>query len=230
VKDIGEVFEGDTRSPHKYETYFDYKLKYNQNGLLSVTFLNYQYTGGAHGLTVQSSHTFNLKTGEEYKLKDMIKDDADYVTLISGIVEKQITKRAKEGILPEQPLTPFVAIKDEQDFYLSNNGVVVYFQLYEYFPYVAGIQEFAVDFSELKDILKADFHFLSEKSKSPEFTRLPAVEVTKNNRYFPGGGLSLPKGEELIADYLAEKGIKGDISSHMKLADTMRYIPMSTKP
>ncbi|MFZ7102487.1 MAG: PdaC/SigV domain-containing protein [Peptococcaceae bacterium] len=161
--------DGDTGSPHKYETYFDYKLKYNQNGLLSVTFLNYQYTGGAHGLTVQSSRTFNLKTGEEYQLKDLIKSDADYVTFISGIVKKQIAERAKEGILPEQPLTPFEAIKNEQDFYLSNNGPVVYFQLYEYFPYVAGIQEFAVDFSELKDMLKPDFSFLNECNSPQEF-------------------------------------------------------------
>lgn len=37
--------------------------------------MNYQYTGGAHGITVQSSHTLNLETGEEYKLRDLMNDE-----------------------------------------------------------------------------------------------------------------------------------------------------------
>ncbi len=155
---------GYTGSPNKCETYFDYSLKYNQNGLLSVIFKNYQYTGGAHGLTVQSSHTFDLKTGEEYKLKDLVKADADYVSFISGSVRDEINKRSEEEGLLE--ITPFEAIRDDQDFYLSNNAVVVYFQQYEYWPYAAGIQEFPVEFSAMKDMLKADFSFLNDNIKN----------------------------------------------------------------
>jgi len=164
---IVEATDGYNGSPNKCETYFDYRLKYNQKGLLSVIFFNYQYAGGAHGLTVQSSYTFNLETGEEYTLKDLMRSDADYVSFISGIVKNQIDERIKEGLLPDYLLTPFEAIKDEQDFYLSNNALVVYFQQYEYFPYAAGIQEFAVDFSELKDMLKPEFSFLNEGSQLP---------------------------------------------------------------
>lgn len=213
VENFPQDPDGRSGSPNKYETYFDYRLKYNQNGLLSVIFLNYQYTGGAHGFTVQSSHTFDLKTGKEYKLKDLMKSDAEYVPLISGIVKSQIEERAKEGLLPEHPITPFEAIRDEQDFYLSNNAAVVYFQLYEYFPYAAGIQEFAVGFSQLKDMLDPDFSFLNEES------RLSAIEVTENNRYIPEGGLSVTKAKELIADYLAKNGTKGDILSAIQLAE-----------
>ncbi len=205
--------EGRIGSPNQYETYFDYRLKYNQSGLLSVILLNYQYTGGAHGYTVQSSHTFDLKTGKEYKLKDLVKSGADYVSLISGMVKSQIVERVKEGQLPEQPLTPFEAIREDQDFYLSDNGAVVYFQQYEYFPYAAGIQEFAADFSQLKDMLKPDFSFLYGGSG------LPAIEVTENNRYIPKNGVSLPKAKALIADYLAKNGTKGDILSSMQLAE-----------
>jgi len=149
-------------SPNKYETYFDYRLKYNQNGLLSLVLFNYQYTGGAHGITVQSSYTFDLKTGEEYKLKDLMQADADYVAFISNIVKQKIDERIKAGLLPDYLLAPFTAIKDDQDYYLSNNGVVVYFQQYEYFPYAAGIQEFTVDYQELGNMLKPEFSFLYE--------------------------------------------------------------------
>lgn len=149
-------------SPNKCETYFDYSLKYNQNGLLSVVFRNYQYTGGAHGLTVQSSHTIDLNTGGEYKLKDLVKDDADYVALFSDTVRNMIDERVKEGILPDYMIAPFSTIRDDHDFYLSNNAVVVYFQQYEHWPYAAGIQEFPVEFSVLSDMLKPGFSFFND--------------------------------------------------------------------
>ncbi len=63
---------------------------------------------------MQSSHTFNLKTGEEYKLKDLVKSGADYVSFISGSVRDEINKRSKEEGLLE--ITPFEAIRDDQDF------------------------------------------------------------------------------------------------------------------
>lgn len=168
LKNVAELEEalasGYPVSPNKYETYFDYRLKYNQNGLLSVVFLDYQYTGGAHGGTVQSSHTFDLATGAEYRLEDLFQSEAGYVSFINNTVRNEIDERAKEGLLME--LTPFETIRDDHDFYLSNDAVVVYFQQYEYWPYAAGIQEFPVEFRELKDMLKPDFSFLKDDFKT----------------------------------------------------------------
>ena len=147
-------------SPNKCETYFDYSLNYNQNGLLSVVFKDYQYTGGAHGSTAQSSYTFNLNTGEEYTLKDLFNSDANYVSFISDTVRKEINERVKEGSLFEE-LTPFNTIREDHDFYLSDDGIVIYFQQYEYWPYAAGIQEFTVEYAALKDMLKPGFSFLA---------------------------------------------------------------------
>lgn len=125
----------------KAEVYFNYQVKYNQKGLLSIVFLDYQYSGGAHGITVQSSYTFDLKTGTEYEIKDFFKDGSDYISMINSEVKKQMEERGMTVLL-----TPFNSIKADQDFYLSNNAIVVYFQAYEYLPYVYGIPEFAVDF------------------------------------------------------------------------------------
>jgi len=168
ASDMAGDDSGYAGSPNKHVTYFDYRIKYNQNGLLSVVLMDYQYTGGAHGLTVQSSRTFDLKTGAVYRLEDLFIDGADYVSIISGIVKDEIGKRVREGILPEYTFTPFESIKADQDFYLSNGAVVVYFQHYEYWPYAFGIQEFPVDFSTLEDILKPGFDFLLNDAEMPE--------------------------------------------------------------
>ena len=131
----------------KAEAYFNYQVKYNQKDMLSVVFSDYQYSGGAHGITVQSSYIFDLKTGKEYEIKDLFIDGSDYISMISSEVKKQMEERAMTALL-----APFNSIKADQDFYLSNNALVVYFQAYEYLPYAYGIPEFAVDISSQSQI------------------------------------------------------------------------------
>lgn len=139
----------------KAEVYFTYDVKYNSNGYLSIVFQDYVYSGGAHGLTVQSSHTYDLKTGKEYAIKDLFKSGTDYVSIISAEVKKQM----QEGDM-SYTLTPFEAIKPDQDYYLSNKGLVVYFQQYEYYPYAMGIPEFTIDYSEFSGLLNPEIEFL----------------------------------------------------------------------
>ena len=147
-------------SPNKYETYFDYRIKYNRNSILSVIFLDYQYTGGAHGSTIQKAYTIDLQTGKEYAMKDLFKTGTDYAALFNGEVRQGI----KDRELYE--LATFSAISADQAFYLDCSGVSVYFQQYEYFPYAAGIQTFTLDYPALKDVLVPDLSFLSGAEKT----------------------------------------------------------------
>ena len=143
-------------TPNKCETFFDYLVKYNQNGLLSIVFLDYQYSGGAHGLTVQSSTTRNLSTGQEYQLKDFFVQRTDHVSIVS----QEVKNLMEEQGLTEALLNPFSAISADQNYYLTNDDLVVYFQAYEYFPYAAGIPEFSIKYSRLKGNFKPGFEFL----------------------------------------------------------------------
>jgi inhibitor of cysteine peptidase len=135
---------------NKYQTYFDYRVKYNQNDLLSVVLLDYQYMGGAHGSTIQKAYTFDLTTDEEYAMKELFKTGSDYLAPFNSIVKTGI----KDRDLFE--LTTFSAIAADQAYYLDNTGVTVYFQQYEYFPYAAGIQTFRVDYEALADLLNPE--------------------------------------------------------------------------
>lgn len=128
-----------------------YKVTYNKNNILSITMLYYQYSGGAHGLTTEKSYNFNLKTGEIIKLENLFKSSFDYNTKINQYIRNEIAKKPEEyfdnGAI-------FKGIKTKQDFYISNDGVVIYFQLYEISPYAGGIREFKIPFSFLESGLK----------------------------------------------------------------------------
>lgn len=134
------------------ETYLTYKTAYNQNCLLSLIFSNYQFSGGAHGSTIQSSYTFDIRSGRELKLGDIISTDKETIDFINSRIKKEIDRRvAAEELFV---LQAFESIGKNPSFYLSVEGIVFYFQQYEYFPYAAGIQEFTIPFSDLEGKLK----------------------------------------------------------------------------
>lgn len=103
-------------------------------------------------MTVQTSKTFDLVSGREYQLQDLFVEGTDYV----GTLNQEVKRLMQEQGLTEALLNPFESIRENQDFYLINNGLVVYFQQYEYFPYALGIPEFKVVYPVLHQTLKPD--------------------------------------------------------------------------
>ena len=142
------------------ETDFNYQVQYNRNGLLSVVLTDYQYAGGAHGSTVQSSYTFDLATGKELALTDLMNSSGGYTAYINKQIRSEIDRRVAAGNLYEFDPGKFTDIGANPDYYLSDSGVVLYFQQYEYFPYAAGIQEFTIPYDDLKTMLKPGYAFL----------------------------------------------------------------------
>ena len=159
AKDMAQwIADGYTGGVTLCETYFDYEIKYNQNGLLSVVLSDYQYSGGAHGSTIQSSYTFDLTTGKDLSLADLMTPDSGYTAFINASIRKQIDSRVKTGGLYE--FTPgFTDIGEDPPYYVSDEGLVFYFQQYEYFPYAAGIQEFTIPYADLTSMLKPAYRF-----------------------------------------------------------------------
>lgn len=154
VQDGLKEYEG-FQSPNRFETYFNYKIAYQQGDILSLVLNDYQYYGGAHGTDIQRSHTFDLKTGIEYSLADLMKSDSGYVQYINDIIKSKIMKEDLYQI------ATFVTIADKQSYYLSDEGLVIYFQQYEYFPYAAGIVETNFPYADLEDRFKPEFQFFS---------------------------------------------------------------------
>lgn len=124
-----------------------YELKTNQRGILSLTLINYAFTGGAHGMTYLSGLSFDVDTGENYKLKDLFKKDSNYIQRLSTIIQEQIKQRDIPVIKDFQEISP------DQDYYISDKVLVLYFQLYELTPYAFGFPFFPISVYEIEDII-----------------------------------------------------------------------------
>lgn len=124
-----------------------FEVKTNERNILSLALNVYSYTGGAHGTTVLRSLTFDITTGKRYLLKDLFKSNTNYEARISKLIQDQIRERN----IPV--LEPFKSIKPDQDYYIADKSLVIYFQLYELVPYVYGFPYFPISIYDIQDMI-----------------------------------------------------------------------------
>lgn len=127
-----------------------YEIKTNERRVLSLSLINYAFSGGAHGLTIQNSLTFSTETGKSYTLKELFKPGSDYVAVLSAIIAAEIKQR---GI---PLLVEFTGIRPDQNFYIADKSLVIYFQVYELAAYVYGFLYFPISIYALQDIIAED--------------------------------------------------------------------------
>jgi len=127
----------------KYIATAYYIVHYQTDDLLSLSVFYYCYTGGAHGCTVQEAYNLNLVNGERITLPDILKGKKDYLKIINQEIKRQIQLNL-EAYFDD---AVFHSISQEQPFYLIEDGIVIYFGLYEIAPYSSGIRYFKIPFS-----------------------------------------------------------------------------------
>jgi len=128
----------------KYEAFSYYIVHYQKDDLLSLSVFYYRYTLGAHGHTLQRAYNFNLESGEEILLSDILKEKEGYVDIINQEIKRKINLNPQEYFTE---WSVFQSISEEQPFYLIEDGIVVYFGLYEIAPYAFGIRYFKIPYS-----------------------------------------------------------------------------------
>ncbi len=131
----------------------DYMVTYNNHGLLSLYIDQYEYTGGAHGMTYRRPYNIDLKDGSDIKLADVFKPDSNYKVVIDKAIQAEIAKNP-EGYFESE--MGFQGIGDDQFFTLQPGGITIYFQLYDIAPYAFGIPEFKIPFSQLGNMVNPD--------------------------------------------------------------------------
>ncbi|URJ47672.3 DUF4163 domain-containing protein [Paenibacillus polymyxa] len=136
--------EGEATTERPYEFGNDFAIAYNKDGILSVIMQDYSYTGGAHGMTARKGYTFLLADGKLLQLSNVLKANPNYKKFLNADLKKKIDAlQAGEGF------DKFKELAADQNFYVTNSGVTIVFDLYDYAPYAYGIPEFTYSFGQL---------------------------------------------------------------------------------
>ncbi|HWP96968.1 MAG TPA: protease inhibitor I42 family protein [Syntrophomonadaceae bacterium] len=131
-----------------FGAYSQYTIGNHENGFLSMYIDYYQYTGGAHGITNRKAYNIDLKTGKTLALSALFQDGFDYPATVNQAIHKQIDTAPDNYFSGE---SGFNGITADQDYYIQNDNLVVYFQEYQIAPYAAGFPEFKIPLNQLRD-------------------------------------------------------------------------------
>jgi len=129
-------------------------VRYNENNILSLKIEKYAYTGGAHGIFITEYITFNLRQKKRLYLEDIFKEN--FNDELNSILDKKL--REMNGIKAEENLTEsgfFVdKIESTDNFYINNDGIGFFYNVYSIAPYSTGATELFIQFDELTELLK----------------------------------------------------------------------------
>ena len=136
---------------HEYEAYMEYIITYNDNCFLSYYYDKYEYTGGAHGMTLRGSNTFELSRGTKIPLYCYFEKGSDYRRMLTFEIIKQADQRLKEnpGIFFAEYEGLIMKFFNENNYYLTPEGLAIYYQHYDIAPYSTGIVVFTIPYKTI---------------------------------------------------------------------------------
>lgn len=150
-------YQKDLPNPqNKFVANADYKIKKNSDNMLSLIIEYYKYSGGAHGYYEYIPYNIDVRDGKELSIENLFKDNSNYKNVIDKEIRNQI-----ENIIKDDPqyegIYEFNGIKENQKFYIQDDNLVIYFDLYEIAPYATGIPEFPINIKLINHIIKENY-------------------------------------------------------------------------
>lgn len=124
-----------------------YEIKTNEENVLSLSLDGLGDFHGAHPVNSRKSITFDCKTGKVYELHDLFKAGSGYLEKLSYMVADQIKER-NISLTSE-----FKGIRPDQDFYIADLCLVIYFQQYEIAPRPEGFPSFPIPLYSIQDMI-----------------------------------------------------------------------------
>lgn len=127
----------------QYDIVQKFEITTNQNNLISLYTDEYIFTGGAHGNTMRTSQNWNMNEGCKIALKEICKCNINYKFNIIKSICMQISENP--DIYFEDACKLALENFNENNYYLLDQKIVIYFQQYDIAPYSSGILSFVVN-------------------------------------------------------------------------------------
>lgn len=140
-----------------YSYYGTFDITFFRKDILILSLTGYYYPlGAAHGLSSKITPVINLDTGYFYKLEDLFKKESDWKKRLDSIIEKMIEEDSQyEDVYKDG----FKGVNEDQNFYLDENNLYIYFQPYDIGPHSAGFITFKIPFKDIEDIINKNGDF-----------------------------------------------------------------------
>lgn len=124
-----------------------YEIKTNQNKVLSLVLTGFCDNKGSQLNNCKMSINIDCDTGKSFILSDLFTANSNYIEKISEIILEQINERRI------QLTNDFKGITSNQNYYIADLCLVIYFQQNEITPVTEGYPRFAIPLYSLQELI-----------------------------------------------------------------------------
>lgn len=159
-----------------YRVYSNYDLTFNKNQVISLILSLTALDNNNPQYNDLYNYNIDLLTGNQLLLKDIFRPNVDYLKLVSDFVNFKINQNPT-FYYPDAS----VDIPEDQSFYLTDQGIVIYFGLDEISPAANDIPKFLMEFSNFESYINPRFYC---NAKNINFNRMRANNFQQFNRVY----------------------------------------------
>lgn len=162
-----KVAEENNTPKRTYEVYIYYDIAFNKNHIISILLNLEALTSDASNAsdTASSSiqynelYTYNidLLNGNYLPLKSLFLPNVNYISLLSNYANDQV-QETPNLFYPDT----VIEIPDSQSFYITDKGIVLYFDVEEIASKDAGITKFLIPFEEFSPYINPRIYCVPE--------------------------------------------------------------------
>ncbi len=152
-----------------YRVFSSYDTTFNKNQAISIT-LRLMAFGETNEFNELYNYNIDLLTGNDIFLKNIFLPNVDYISLVSDFVNFNISKNPENYYENAN-----VTIPEAQAFYITDEGIMIYFAVDEIAPKETGIPKFYMKFSDFESYINPRFYCKSKtnrNSKKSKYNRM----------------------------------------------------------
>lgn len=152
LQDSLNSYNNEPTAPYYFNQ--NYTICLNNKNFISIKRQNEIYSGGVHENYTIYSDNFDLKSGGKLSLSDIFSVDEDvYMPRLLESVEAEIEANKSNYY---EKYKDMLSDFNQQNFYLTQTHLVLFYQYYDLAAYSVGIPEFSIPYEEISDIMNKE--------------------------------------------------------------------------
>ncbi|MDD3368466.1 MAG: DUF3298 domain-containing protein [Lachnospiraceae bacterium] len=124
-------------------------ITYRDDNYLCMGMSSYDFQGGAHGMPGRVYYLFDLNTGDQLQLSDVVGNTEEELNQIIVDAFTEYSTDPDSGLFPEGLDSVKNSAGFDSNFYLTEEGLCIYYYPYDIAPYAAGFPEVTIPYDKL---------------------------------------------------------------------------------
>lgn len=161
-KEEKEFGDADQRAWYSYYKYIQSHVQLYSKDLLVYHTRYEEYTGGAHGIYMDTFLNLDLRTLTPIRLNNLFA--SNYEEALTDLLWNQLMADNKVATRQELEELGYGSTGDlvpTENFYIGHNGITFHYNVYEIAPYVMGAVEIELPYDIMSHLLNDEFKILA---------------------------------------------------------------------